>query len=180
MREYFGKYRGKVQNNIDPKKMGRIQVSVPAVLGDGFLSWAMPCVPYAGPGVGFFAIPPLQANIWVEFEGGNTDYPIWSGCFWGVGEVPAVPAEPTTKMFKTESVTFSINDLPGGGVELHVLPPAVPSPLSLICNAEGVTINALPSSVKIGPQLIQILNGAQNIKISPASVSVNDGALDII
>lgn len=66
--KFFGKYRGKVENNIDPMQLGRVQVKVPAVLGDGTMSWAMPCVPYAGSGVGFFAIPPNGANIWVEFE----------------------------------------------------------------------------------------------------------------
>ena len=49
----------------------------------------MPCAPFAGSGVGFFALPPVGANVWVEFEGGDPDYPIWSGCFWGAGEVPA-------------------------------------------------------------------------------------------
>ncbi len=73
---------------------GRIQVSAPAVLGGTHARWAMPCVPYAGPGVGLFAIPPVGANVWVEFEGGDLDYPIWTGCFWGIGEVPAVPAVP--------------------------------------------------------------------------------------
>lgn len=68
MTKYYGKYRGKVENTIDPLMLGRIQVSAPAVLGDGTLSWAMPCTPYAGPGVGFFAIPPVGANVWVEFE----------------------------------------------------------------------------------------------------------------
>ncbi|MCB1831203.1 MAG: baseplate assembly protein, partial [Gammaproteobacteria bacterium] len=69
MTQFFGKYRGSVENNVDPQMMGRIQVSVPAVLGDGTLSWAMPCVPYAGPGVGLFTLPPNGANVWVEFEG---------------------------------------------------------------------------------------------------------------
>ena len=81
MTQYYGKYRGKVENNIDPQLMGRIQVSCPAVLGGGTMSWALPSAPYAGPGIGFFAIPPKGANVWVEFEGGNTDFPIWSGCF---------------------------------------------------------------------------------------------------
>ena len=88
MTQFFGKYRGTVANNIDPQMMGRVQVSVPSVLGEGQLSWAMPCVPYAGSGVGFFAIPPNGANVWVEFEAGDPDYPIWSGCFWGMGEAP--------------------------------------------------------------------------------------------
>ena len=58
---FFGKYRGKVVNNLDPMQLGRVQVSVPAILGEGRMSWAMPCTPYAGSGVGFFAIPPVDA-----------------------------------------------------------------------------------------------------------------------
>ena len=78
---YFGKYRGTVVSNDDPTSRGRLQVTVPNLVEN---TWAMPCVPYAGSGVGFFAIPPVGANVWVEFEGGDPDYPIWSGCFWGI------------------------------------------------------------------------------------------------
>ena len=115
MKKFFGKYRGKVKFNLDPLMMGRVQVLVPAVLGTGRLSWAMPSVPYAGNGVGFFAVPPVGANIWVEFEGGDPDYPIWSGCFWAEGEVPAKPALPEVKVFKTEALTLELTDLPGAG-----------------------------------------------------------------
>ncbi|MCB0059700.1 MAG: baseplate assembly protein, partial [Caldilineaceae bacterium] len=112
---FYGKYRGKVEQNIDPMQQGRIQVSCPAVLGDGSLSWAMPCAPFAGNGVGFFAIPPTGANVWVEFEGGDPDYPIWSGGFWGPGEAPASPALAEMKVLKTSTGTITINDLPGAG-----------------------------------------------------------------
>lgn len=165
MSQYFGKYRGKVENNLDPMQLGRVQVSVPAVLGAGRLSWAMPCAPYAGPGVGFFAVPPVGANIWVEFEGGDTDYPIYSGCFWGVGEVPALPAVPQMKVLKTDGITLTLSDLPGaGGFTLEVGPPVVPMPLKLVCNAAG----------------IEITNGAASVKLSPVSVSLNNGALEVI
>jgi hypothetical protein len=165
MKQFFGKYRGKVENNVDPMQQGRVQVSVPAVLGEGRLSWAMPCVPYAGPGVGFFAVPPVGANVWVEFEGGDTDYPILSGCFWGTGEAPAAPALAQTKVFKTDGVKLTLNDLPGaGGFTIEVGPPAVPIPLTLVFNAGG----------------IEIKNGAASIKLTPASVSVNNGALEVI
>ena len=80
MTAYFGKYRGKVENNVDPSQLGRLQVSVPAVLGSGQNSWAMPCTPYAGSSVGWFALPPVNSDVWVEFEQGDPDYPIWSGC----------------------------------------------------------------------------------------------------
>jgi hypothetical protein len=165
MTRYYGKYRGKVENNLDPLQLGRVQVSVPAILGEGTLSWAMPCAPYAGPGVGFFAVPPRGANIWVEFEGGDPDYPIYSGCFWGVGEAPALPALAEMKVLKTDGVTLTLSDLPGaGGFTLEVGPPAVPTPLKLVCDATG----------------IEISNGAASVKLSPVSVSINNGALEVI
>jgi len=163
--QYFGKYRGKVENNIDPMLLGRVQVSAPAVLGEGKLSWAMPCLPYAGSGVGLFVVPPVGANVWVEFEGGDTDYPIWSGCFWGVGEVPATPAIPTMKVLKTDGITLTMSDLPGaGGFTLEVNPPVVATPLKLAFTSAG----------------IEMTNGAASVKLTPASVSVNNGALEVI
>ena len=181
MNEFFGKYRGKVENNVDPMQMGRVQVSVPAVLGDGRMAWAMPCVPYAGPGVGFFAIPPVGANVWVEFECGNVDYPIWSGCFWGTGEAPAQPAVAENKVFKTEGITLTLSDLPGGGgFTLEVGPPAVPTPLKLVFDSAGIELNSEPVKVKITPTSIELNNGASTIKLSPASVSINDGALEVM
>jgi len=165
MSQFFGKYRGKVANNIDPMQLGRVQVSVPAVLGDGSLSWAMPCAPYGGAGVGFFAVPPVGANIWVEFEAGDSDYPIWSGCFWGVGEVPAQPALPQMKVWKTDGITLTLSDIPGaGGFTVEVGPPVVPIPLKMVFNAAG----------------IEITNSAASVKLTPASVSLNNGALEVI
>ena len=87
---FYGKYRGTVENPADLQGIGRIQVSVPGVLGDGTLAWAMPCLPGAGPGVGLYAIPPKGAKVWVEFEGGNPDYPIWSGGFWDLGDLSLI------------------------------------------------------------------------------------------
>ncbi|HVB97245.1 MAG TPA: phage baseplate assembly protein V [Chloroflexota bacterium] len=165
MKHFFGKYRGKVENNLDPMQQGRVQVSVPTVLGSGKLSWAMPCVPFAGPSVGFFAIPPSGANVWVEFEGGDPNFPIWSGCFWGVGEVPALPAVEQMKVWKTDAITLTFSDLPGiGGVTLEVNPPAVPMPMKLVFDVSG----------------IELSTGASSVKLTPVSVSVNNGALEVI
>lgn len=181
MTTYFGKYRGKVEGNLDPMQQGRLQVSCAAVLGDGRMSWAMPCVPFAGSGVGLFLIPPVGANVWVEFEGGDPDYPIWSGCFWGVGEVPAVPAVEQMKILKTDSISLTLSDLPGaGGVTLEVKPPAVATPLKMVFDATGVTIEASPSSVKVALSGIDLANGAASVKLTPASVSLNNGALEVI
>ena len=164
MKQFFGKYRGKVENNLDPMQQGRVQVSVPAVLGEGRLAWAMPCVPYAGSGVGLFAIPPNGANVWVEFEGGDPDYPIWSGCFWGLGEVPALPALAQMKVLKTDGITLTLSDLPGvGGFTLEVGPPVTPMPLKLTFNVSG----------------IEISNGIASIKLTGPQISLNNGALEV-
>jgi hypothetical protein len=165
MTSYFGKYRGKVANNIDPMMLGRIQVRVPSVLGEGSLSWATPCVPYAGSGVGFFLVPPVDANVWVEFEGGDIDYPIWSGCFWGTGEVPASPAVPQMKVIKTDTITLTLSELPGiGGVTLEVAPPSVPLPLKMTFDMNGIKLEAGPLGT---------------LELTPAGVKINSGALEV-
>ena len=118
---YYGKYRGRVESNLDEELMGRIQVTCPAVMGLR-LGWAMPCAPYAGPGVGFYAIPPIGADVWVEFEGGDPNYPIWAGCFWQPGEIPIPPGDPNTKCFVTTACRMVMNDLleEGGGWSVEV------------------------------------------------------------
>jgi Type VI secretion system/phage-baseplate injector OB domain len=161
MNKFYGKYRGKVANNIDPMQLGRIQVSVPSVLGDGSLSWAMPCVPFAGSGVGFFMIPPNDANVWVEFERGDIDYPIWTGCFWGVGEVPATPAVAEVKVIKTADVTLTLSDLPGVG---------------------GCTIELKNGQkIKLGSLGVEIVfNQTRKINLEAMQVSINGNALEVM
>lgn len=172
MKSYFGKYRGTVANNVDPLMMGRVQVSVPTVLGAGTLSWAMPCVPYAGPSVGWFAVPPPNANVWVEFEGGDPDFPIWAGCFWGVAtDVPASPAIPAQKVLKTEHVELTISDLPGaGGLTLKVDAPAVATPISLVMDSNGVQLELDPSKVVVSINGIEMKNATSSVKIEAAGI----------
>jgi hypothetical protein len=142
-RRFYGKYRGKVFDNIDPLYLGRLMVTVPAV-ADEPLTWALPCVPYAGEQVGFYAIPPLNANVWVEFEGGDPNLPIWVGCFWEEGQVPVEAREglpPQTAIFKTASTSVVIRDTPGaGGLSLQIRDPAVETPISINLNSEGIQV----------------------------------------
>jgi hypothetical protein len=84
-KQYFGKYRGIVLDNIDPLQLGRILAQVANLSIE--TNWAMPCLPYiATPGI--LALPPVGTDVWIEFEQGNLDYPIWSGCFWNPGQPP--------------------------------------------------------------------------------------------
>lgn len=104
---FYGKYRGLVAINVDPLSLGRLKAMVPEVLGEIPSSWALPCAPYAGTGAGFFAVPPIGAGVWIEFEAGDVSRPVWTGCWWATGEVPmdekGIPAQaPTTKIFRTE------------------------------------------------------------------------------
>ena len=93
---YYGKYRGTVAFNIDPEQRGRIMALVPDVLGLMPSNWALPCLPFAGIQVGTFMIPPIGAKVWIEFEQGESDYPIWVGGFWGsAAEVPIAALTPT-------------------------------------------------------------------------------------
>src|SRR5262245_54851578 len=85
---FFGKYRGLVTDNQDPLSLGRLKASVPEVLGDVETGWALPAAPYAGDGVGVYAVPAPEAGVWIEFESGDVSRPIWSGCWWGDGQLP--------------------------------------------------------------------------------------------
>ncbi len=107
---YYGKYKGFVVDNDDPENLGRLRVKVPSILGEEVVTgWAMPCVPYGGASdQGFFFIPEIDAGVWVEFEEGNLEFPIWVGTFWskpgGASEVPKPgdsQSPPTQKIIRT-------------------------------------------------------------------------------
>jgi uncharacterized protein involved in type VI secretion and phage assembly len=103
----YGKYRGFVTDNADPEKKGRVRVKVPSLFGDEALDWALPCLPFGGlADQGFFTVPEIGAQLWVEFEGGDRSRPLWTGTFWQAqGDAPKDSAgadpEPTTRLFKT-------------------------------------------------------------------------------
>jgi len=87
--KYYGKYRGLVVDNLDPAKLGRIKVEVNAVLGNQELcptnitDWIWPSLPAGGnPDLGTFWVPDIGSQVWVEFEQGNINFPIWVGTVW--------------------------------------------------------------------------------------------------
>lgn len=111
---FYGKYRGLVQANTDPLNLGRIKATVPEILGEVPTGWALPCAPYAGTGVGLFAIPPAGARVWIEFEAGDVSRPIWTGAWWGQAEVPGDergnPAHPPQKLLRSDSGLLVVLD----------------------------------------------------------------------
>ncbi|GIV60243.1 hypothetical protein GQ464_002005 [Rhodocaloribacter litoris] len=163
METYFGKYRGLVLNNVDPMQKGRLLVQLPDVLGLSTSSWAMPCVPFTGPQAGTFVLPPVGAGVWVEFEGGNPDYPIWTGGFWSsAAEVPALalaglPASPSIVLQTLGQNTLMISDVPGtGGIMLKSTTGAM-----ILVNDLGITIsNGKGATIVMAGPTVTINNGA--------------------
>ena len=165
---FLGKYRGMVLNNIDPMQQGRLLVQVPDVGGLMPASWAMPCVPVAGIQNGLFAVPIIGSGVWVEFEQGDPEHPIWVGCFWGsAAEVPALarltpPAVPAITLQTPLQNGITVSDLPGptGGIMLKSTTGA-----TLIVNDTGI--------------YIQNGKGAFITLVGP-TVTINNGALTLI
>jgi uncharacterized protein involved in type VI secretion and phage assembly len=168
---YFGKYRGTVVENEDEASQGRVKVNVPAVL-DGLAVWAMPCVPYAGAGVGFYNIPPVGAGVWVEFEGGDPSYPIWTGCFWADNELPD-SGGPSVKIWKTDSITVKLDD---DGDEAVVSN----SGTSSVTVSSDVTIESSQSTHTVGIQGVVSEQGAGKLQVTTAGVILNDGAFQVV
>lgn len=164
----YGKYRATVINNVDPLSIGRIQVMVPDVSSFIPSSWAMPCAPYASKQAGFFAVPQIGDGVWVEFEQGDPDYPIWTGCFWGIAaEVPALAlATPTPVphivLQTTLQNTVLISDAPGptGGILLKTTTGAMISISDVgitISNGKGAVLTLIGNAVDINAGALTIL-----------------------
>ena len=169
---FFGKYRGMVLDNRDPMQIGRIMAQVPDVLGESPSGWALPCTPAAGTQAGVFIAPPIGSQVWMEFERGDPDYPIWTGGFWGVAaDVPMaahtpepIPPGQNIVLRTTGQNSFPVSDAPaspgGGGLVLKAAGGA-----TIVVNDAGVII----SNGK----------GATITLIGPI-VSVNSGALTVV
>ena len=125
MDKLYGKYRGIVKDNIDPLKKGRIRAIVPEVASDVLLDWALPCMPYgatinpnsdnqpaeAKGGFGYFAVPELETGVWIEFEAGNINRPIWVGVFFSSPALDGVPRDnvPSQALEKTNPDTEELD-----------------------------------------------------------------------
>lgn len=157
---FYGKYRGVVTDNQDPNGIGRVRVKVQDVLGEKESGWAMPSLPYAGDGVGLYLIPPKDAFVWIEFEHGDPEYPIWTGCFWlSEFSVPEGASGPDIKMLKTDVGTITLDDSPGGG---------------------EITIETTDGmKITMDSQSIKITNGEASVELSGIKVSINEDALEV-
>lgn len=161
---FFGKYRGIVSDNHDPLMMGRIKATVPDIYGSNESGWAMPCAPFGGQGMGFFALPTVGAGVWIEFEQGDPDYPIWSGCWFGsAASVPPILLTPHYQKVLIQTAgghSILLDDTPGvGGITLKT------------ADGAQIQLSALGISIDNG------MGG--KIALTGPQVSINDGALEV-
>lgn len=152
---FFGKYRGTV-TDVDASTL-RIKANVPAVLADQPTGWCMPCVPYAGNGVGLGFLPEVGSGVWIEFEGGDVSYPIWVGCYWRDGEQPP-DAAPAVKVIVTKSGHKLLLDDDASSITL-----SDPNGNQMTLDSSGITLT----------------RGSNSVQISDSEVNVNDGALEV-
>ena len=171
-KRYYGKYRGLVIENIDPEQIGRVMVQCPDVLGEIPSSWAMPCVPAAGIQSGIFVVPPIGSQVWVEFEQGDPDYPIWTGGFWGlVADVPifatappAIPPGQNIVLQTTGQNMIMVSDAPPtpvtGGIVLKSVSGAmivVNETGIYISNGQGATITLVGPAVAVNIDALTVI-----------------------
>lgn len=177
---YYGKYRGFVTDNNDPEKRGRLRLMVPSVLGETPTGWALPSLPFGGlADQGLFLVPEVDAQVWVEFEAGNLDLPIWTGTFWQASGDP--PAEgdkspPTTRLLKTPSGHILQFDDESGKEKFRLVHPAG---TELTVDEKGTVIladakgNRLTLDADAGQVLVEDANG-NTITLSSSGTTIED------
>jgi uncharacterized protein involved in type VI secretion and phage assembly len=168
---FFGKYRGQVTDNNDPDNLGRIKAKVPRVLGDEESGWALPAFIYGGASEqGLFALPDIGAGVWIEFEGGDLSYPVWTGTWYTTGAIPE-SAQPGKKVFKTKSGHKIVFDDDGGTVEVtdsnantvamdaNTIKIAAGNATTIVIDAPQIQlVDGASHALVFGDQLLQYLN----------------------
>jgi uncharacterized protein involved in type VI secretion and phage assembly len=160
MDRFPGRYLGTVVDNADPKGLCRVKVKVPEVFRDETAGWALPSSPYAGPGAGFAAVPPVGGLVFVEWPAGDTArVPIWSGAAWADGDGVEGAGPDAVVLLTPAGNRVELRDASGDeAIEL-----TASSGAKVTLDSSGVTVEF----------------GSQKVAITRASISFNDGALEV-
>jgi hypothetical protein len=168
---YYGKYRGIVTDVEDPDNRCRIRATVPAVLGEHPCAWAMSAMPFAGDGHGMVMLPAIGSGVWIEFEAGRLDNPIWSGAWWASGQRPD-PQGPKVRVIVSENGHQVILDDDGDEVKIvHSSGPEIK------LTATEIVLTCGSCELKISSTEISLNNGL--IKVGLAGVSLVNGAMSV-
>ncbi|QZZ18786.1 hypothetical protein J5X98_15115 [Leptothermofonsia sichuanensis E412] len=156
---YYGKYRGIVRDVDDPENLGRVKAQVPELFGTVDLDWAFPVVPFAGPNHGLVVLPEVGDGVWIEFEAGDPSRPLWTGGWWGSGDLPS-PGGTKTRVLVTT-----------GGHKL-VMDDDEIAPKVQLLHAGGAELTMTDND-------ITLKIGSTQIVLSSAGVNVNNGAFQV-
>lgn len=160
--QFPGLYSAIVKDNKDPDNLGKLLVSVTAIYGDSHEAWAWPCIPYAGKDVGLYLIPPKETRVWVMFEGGNLDRPVWMGCYWtsqDINKVKELASSPDQKLLLTEKASVLIDDADNGKITIKL---------------------GSDKKVEIEKEKITFTSGSSTIEMTSSKVDVNGGNLEVL
>lgn len=188
---YYGKYRGLVTDVDDPEKMGRVKAKVPEIYQEEESPWASPVVPFAGAQHGLVAIPEVGDGVWVELEGGDPSRPVWTGCWWGSGELPSPGGTQTRALITSTGHKFVLDDqnaeihlLHSGGAEVKLTNDNIAltigqaeakltsDEISLKIGTTEITMSATELTLKGGP--------TAQVKLSASGVDINNGAMKVM
>jgi hypothetical protein len=167
IKRFYGKYRGTVLPMPDVERRGRLYVQVGDANGPNITNWARPCLPWAGLSMGSFVVPAPGAKVWVEFEQGHPDYPIWVGCWWGSSaDAPLIAktSVPLAPIFALESLrkqAFVISDAP--------LPPYLP--------VGGILIGGATACIAIDESGVRIFGPTVQVNGEPSGLVAAAAAL---
>jgi uncharacterized protein involved in type VI secretion and phage assembly len=153
---FYGKYRGTV-TEVDAATM-RIKAKVPSVLKEQPTGWCTACVLYAGDAAGIAFLPEVGSGVWIEFEGGDVSYPIWTGCYWRKDEYPEEATEKIKAIVTRSGHKILLDD-----------------------DASTITItDSNDNKITLEASGITLERGGKKINISTGQVNVNDGALEVM
>src|SRR5262249_36988158 len=152
--------------------------------------WAMPCVPYAGDGVGFYSLPEQGTGVWVEFEGGDPSYPVWTGFFWADDQLPD-DSDADIKIWKTQKMKLRCDD----SSDEVKLSDSEDSGSILTLASDGVTLEYSESSLKLDDDAATVASNESQVEVGTegvsslasdgggiditATVSINDGSFEV-
>lgn len=170
---FFGKYRGIVTGHELVPQRGRVEVQVPAVLGDTPVL-AEICVPYAGDSTGLMLLPEVGSGCWVEFEGGDPSFPIWVGAFWGDGQLPDPMGGPNSRLLRSANAELRLDE----GAQTLTAKSDQGGTLTLDA-AATMNAGAMTGEVKAEMSAAKMTKGVKSVEVTDAMVSVNGGSLDV-
>jgi len=174
---YFGKYSGVVKDNRDADQLGVVLVSVPTVFPEEDVVPARAALPY-----GMFFVPENETHVWVEFEGGDTSSPLWTG----VQHVPgswapeAAKSPPTVRALRTASGHLLVFDDTEGSESILLTDGKNAHKLEFTADGITLTDGVNGHRIAMGSSAIEIAHqGGATVTLESAAVKATAGAAKV-